>query len=121
MRPSRSSASRRRSLLRSSHSSPALAAKRQATAAARPAQQAGPDSSSAGARPAAAAADSQSLVSRVLSHPLFLRAASLVIVIGAWEYAWRVPLSPAFPPFLGKMYALVGILQHVHKPVKEYL
>lgn len=46
----------------------------------------------------------------MLSHPLFLRLASLVIVLGAWEYAGRVPISPAFPTFLETMDALVGML-----------
>src|SRR3546814_14362402 len=108
MRPSRSSASRRRSLLRSSHSSPALAAKRQATAAARPAQQAGPGSSSGGARPAAVAADAQGLVSRGLSHPPFLRTAATVLVLGAWAYAGGVHHSTAFPPSLGRKRSVMG-------------
>jgi ABC-type nitrate/sulfonate/bicarbonate transport system permease component len=35
----------------------------------------------------------------VLSHPLMLRFLSIVAVLVAWEYAGRVPISPAFPTF----------------------
>jgi NitT/TauT family transport system permease protein len=34
----------------------------------------------------------------------------MVIVIGGWEYAGRVPISPAFPTFLETMDALLGML-----------
>jgi NitT/TauT family transport system permease protein len=47
---------------------------------------------------------------RLLSHPLFLRLASVAIVVGSWEYAGRVPISPAFPTFVETMAALVGML-----------
>jgi NitT/TauT family transport system permease protein len=33
------------------------------------------------------------------SHPLLLRALSIAVVLAAWEYAGRVPISPAFPTF----------------------
>ena len=42
----------------------------------------------------------------VLTHPLMLRLISVVIVFAAWEYAGRVPISPAFPTFLETMDAL---------------
>lgn len=42
----------------------------------------------------------------LLTHPLFLRLASIVTVMAAWEYAGRVPISPAFPTFLETMDAL---------------
>lgn len=45
-----------------------------------------------------------------LSHPLFLRLVSVVIVFGAWEWAGRVPISPAFPTFLQTMDALYGLI-----------
>lgn len=38
-------------------------------------------------------------------HPLILRLFSVVIVFGAWEYAGRIPISPAFPTFLQTMAA----------------
>ena len=41
-----------------------------------------------------------------LKHPLTLRLLSVVIVFGAWEYAGRIPISPAFPTFLQTMAAL---------------
>jgi len=34
-----------------------------------------------------------------LTHPLLLRILSVALVLGAWEYAGRVPISPAFPTF----------------------
>jgi ABC-type nitrate/sulfonate/bicarbonate transport system permease component len=42
----------------------------------------------------------------VVLHAGFLRLLSAVIVFGAWEYAGRVPISPAFPTFLETMAAL---------------
>lgn len=41
-----------------------------------------------------------------LTHPLTLRLVSAAIVLGAWEYAGRVPISPAFPTFLETLAAL---------------
>ena len=41
-----------------------------------------------------------------LKHPLTLRVLSVLIVFGAWEYAGRIPVSPAFPTFLQTMAAL---------------
>lgn len=41
-----------------------------------------------------------------LTHPLALRLLSVVLVFSAWEYAGRVPISPAFPTFLVTMGAL---------------
>jgi NitT/TauT family transport system permease protein len=95
--------------LQPGNSSPALRAQRQAAAVpARPAPQAGPGSSSAAAgRPPA---DQAGPLVRLLSHPLFLRLASVVIVVGGWEYAGRVPISPAFPTFVETMAALGGML-----------
>jgi NitT/TauT family transport system permease protein len=34
----------------------------------------------------------------------------VVIVVGGWEYAGRVPISPAFPTFMETMEALFGLL-----------
>ncbi len=39
-----------------------------------------------------------------------LRLISAAIVFGAWEYAGRVPISPAFPTFLETMQALWGMI-----------
>jgi ABC-type nitrate/sulfonate/bicarbonate transport system permease component len=44
------------------------------------------------------------------AHPLTLRLASVVIVCGSWEYAGRVPISPAFPTFIETMGALWGLI-----------
>ena len=41
-----------------------------------------------------------------LAHPGVLRVLSAVIVCAAWEYAGRVPISPAFPTFFESMQAL---------------
>jgi NitT/TauT family transport system permease protein len=43
-------------------------------------------------------------------HPLLLRLLSLVIVLGAWEYAGRIPISPAFPTFGATFAALLRML-----------
>jgi len=96
--------------LQTSNSSPALRAERQGShgascGAARPAPQAGPASSSR-----RIAEDRPSLPVLLLSHPLFLRLASVVIVVAGWEYAGRVPISPAFPTFLETMDALGGLI-----------
>lgn len=37
---------------------------------------------------------------RVLAHPAFSRLVSVALVLGAWEYAGRIPVSAAFPSFL---------------------
>jgi ABC-type nitrate/sulfonate/bicarbonate transport system permease component len=43
-------------------------------------------------------------------HPLALRLASAIIVMTVWEYAGRVPVSPAFPTFLETMHALGAMI-----------
>ncbi|MGE0213637.1 MAG: ABC transporter permease [Parvibaculaceae bacterium] len=43
---------------------------------------------------------------RVLTSALFLRLLSVAIVVVAWEYAGRIPISPAFPTFIETMSAL---------------
>jgi NitT/TauT family transport system permease protein len=45
-----------------------------------------------------------------LASGLALRLVSAAIVFGAWEYAGRVPISPAFPTFLETMEALWGMI-----------
>lgn len=45
-----------------------------------------------------------------LTHPLFLRTLSYAIVLAGWEYAGRVPISPAFPGFLETMEALWAMI-----------
>src|SRR5262245_37047777 len=42
----------------------------------------------------------------ILTHRLTLRLLSAVILCGAWEFAGRVPISPAFPGFIETMSAL---------------
>ena len=93
-----------------SNPTPALAADRRTAAATPAAPQAGPGrfSGSDGVLPIEARPPSR--LSLLLSHPLFLRLASVVIVVGAWEYAGRVPISPAFPTFLETMDALFGMI-----------
>jgi NitT/TauT family transport system permease protein len=56
-------------------------------------------------RPPAGAA-----VAAGLGHPVLLSLASAGVVMAAWEYAGRVPISPAFPTFLETMAALWGML-----------
>jgi NitT/TauT family transport system permease protein len=41
-----------------------------------------------------------------LTRPLVLRLISFACVLGLWEYAGRIPLSPAFPTFLETLSAL---------------
>jgi NitT/TauT family transport system permease protein len=52
----------------------------------------------------------QTPTGNVLVHPLSLRLLSTVVFLGAWEYAGRVPISPAFPTFLETMHALGELL-----------
>jgi NitT/TauT family transport system permease protein len=42
----------------------------------------------------------------ILLHPLTLRLVSFALALAAWEWAGRIPLSPAFPTFLETMAAL---------------
>ena len=43
-------------------------------------------------------------------HSLTLRLLSIAIVFSAWEYAGRIPISPAFPTFLETMSALYTMI-----------
>jgi ABC-type nitrate/sulfonate/bicarbonate transport system permease component len=45
-----------------------------------------------------------------LAHPLTLRLISIAIVLGSWEYAGRVPISPAFPTALETFSAIWEML-----------
>jgi NitT/TauT family transport system permease protein len=45
-----------------------------------------------------------------LTHPLTLKLLSAAIVLGSWEYAGRVPISPAFPTFLQTFSALIEMI-----------
>ena len=49
-------------------------------------------------------------LAQVLQHPLTLRALSVLVVCLAWEWAGRVPISPAFPTFGETMVALGTML-----------
>lgn len=46
----------------------------------------------------------------VLIHPLVLRLLSFAAAFALWEYAGRIPLSPAFPTFLETMGGLGAII-----------
>jgi NitT/TauT family transport system permease protein len=97
--------------LQTSNSSPALGADRQASpATTRTAQQTGPGVSSRGQGPGPAATAQTNALASFASHPLVLRLVSVIIVLGAWEYAGRVPISPAFPTFLQTMDALLAMI-----------
>jgi len=60
---------------------------------------------------AAVGPGSRGAYERVLTNPLLLRLLSVTIVVTAWEYAGRVPISPAFPTFLETMQALWELIQ----------
>jgi NitT/TauT family transport system permease protein len=44
------------------------------------------------------------------THPLTLRLLSAVVLCAAWEWAGRLPISPAFPTFVETMEALGGMV-----------
>lgn len=46
----------------------------------------------------------------VLSHPLTLRLLSAIVLCVAWEWAGRIPISPAFPTFLETMAGLWSMI-----------
>jgi ABC-type nitrate/sulfonate/bicarbonate transport system permease component len=46
----------------------------------------------------------------VLSHPLTLRLLSAIVLCVAWEWAGRIPISPAFPTFLETMVGLWSMI-----------
>jgi NitT/TauT family transport system permease protein len=46
----------------------------------------------------------------VLSHPLPLRLLSAIVLCVAWEWAGRIPISPAFPTFLETMVGLWSMI-----------
>ena len=46
----------------------------------------------------------------VVSHPLVLRLVSILAVLGCWEIAGRVPISPSFPTFYDTAQATVAML-----------
>ena len=47
----------------------------------------------------------------ILGNALVLRLVSVAVVCAAWEYAGRVPISPAFPTFVETMAALFGMIR----------
>jgi NitT/TauT family transport system permease protein len=47
----------------------------------------------------------------LLSHALTLRLLSVAAVVLAWEYAGRVPISPAFPTFHETFAAFIGMVE----------
>jgi NitT/TauT family transport system permease protein len=52
------------------------------------------------------AAEDAGGIGGALGHPLVLRLITVLVVFGAWEWAGRVPISPAFPTFGETMAAL---------------
>ena len=46
----------------------------------------------------------------VLSHPLTLRLLSAIVLCVAWEWAGRIPISPAFPTFFETMVGLWSMI-----------
>lgn len=44
------------------------------------------------------------------AHPLTLRLLSVIVLCAAWEWAGRIPISPAFPTFLETMAAMGSML-----------
>jgi NitT/TauT family transport system permease protein len=54
--------------------------------------------------------DASSAVKALAQNPMVLRLLSFAIVLGAWEYAGRLPISPSFPTFLESLSAFVGML-----------
>jgi ABC-type nitrate/sulfonate/bicarbonate transport system permease component len=49
-------------------------------------------------------------LSATVTHPAALRVFSALVVFGVWEYAGRIPISPAFPTFLETMSALLAMI-----------
>jgi len=47
----------------------------------------------------------------ILLHPITLRLLSVAIVLGAWQYAGEVPISPAFPTFWQTLVATGELIQ----------
>jgi ABC-type nitrate/sulfonate/bicarbonate transport system permease component len=46
----------------------------------------------------------------LITHPTVLRLASTVMVLGGWEVAGRIPISPSFPTFLDAAGAVLAML-----------
>lgn len=59
--------------------------------------------------PTPTAPTSTSLASRA-THPWVLRVVSILVVLGLWEWAGRVPVSIAFPTFTDTMAAFVSMI-----------
>ena len=49
-------------------------------------------------------------LSNLLQHPLVFRLLSLAIVLSAWEWAGRVPISPSFPTFSETLSAMLEMI-----------
>jgi ABC-type nitrate/sulfonate/bicarbonate transport system permease component len=62
----------------------------------------------AGAGPVLVTAQ-QLTIGRLVTHPAVLRLVSFGIVLAAWEYAGRIPVSAAFPTFLETLGALADM------------
>ncbi|WP_046868340.1 ABC transporter permease [Microvirga massiliensis] len=54
--------------------------------------------------------DASGAMKRLAQHSMVLRVLSFAIVLAAWEYAGRLPISPSFPTFLESLSAFVGML-----------
>jgi len=69
-----------------------------------------PAPSLAGRRPAALVDRPPGPLELFFSHPLTLRLISALVLCLAWEWAGRVPISPAFPTFLETMAAFGSMI-----------
>lgn len=59
----------------------------------------------------AVASRAPSEIGALLQHPLVFRVVSLVLVLAAWEWAGRYPISPSFPTFLETLSATIGMIR----------
>jgi ABC-type nitrate/sulfonate/bicarbonate transport system permease component len=65
---------------------------------------------SAPARPALAPSDLSTVALGFCRRPWVMRTLSILFVLGLWEWAGRIPVSPTFPTFTATMAALFGMM-----------
>ncbi len=61
-------------------------------------------------RPLATLPRPRSVVTDLAIHPLTLRLLTALLLFGGWEYAGRLPVSPAFPGFIETMGAVAEMM-----------
>ncbi len=61
-------------------------------------------------RPLAKRPQPRRIVTEVAIHPLTLRLLTAILLFGGWEYAGRLPVSPAFPGFIETMRAVAEMM-----------